>query len=174
MENKISTSIQYQISNVALFNEIFGNWDAFNAVLSKGPEAMKSYLLDMWNKLKEDLKNRNDLLIKDADKNVTVSDFDITINKTKNGTNIFFITFPDYDYTDAASKYVALALTPKMPKYYTLEYSEHAIDHSPCWVVGEFAIENSEKKHINHTTTDNMRLAWFAGFVLNKLESENY
>lgn len=172
-ESKISTSIQYQMSNVVLFNEVFGNWNNFNAELKKGPEEMKKYLFNMWNKLKEDLKNKPNLIIKDVDKNVTVSDFDVTFNKTKNGTNIFFITFPDYDYHDAASKYVALALTPTMPKYYTLECSEHAVDHTPCWVIGEFAIEEGKKKHINYGSVDNMRLTWFAGYILGKLESEN-
>ena len=172
-ENKISTSIQYQISNVKLFHEVFGNWKTFNEELNKGPEMMKKYFLEMWNRLKNELINNDNLIIKDIDKEVGASDFDVTYNKTKNGTSVFFITFPDYDYTDAASKYVALALTPIKPKYYTLEYSEHAINHTPSWVVGEFVIENSKKKHINHGTSDNMRLSWFAGYILGKLELEN-
>lgn len=172
-ESKISTSIQYQISNVLLFREVFDNWNNFNEELNKGPEEMRKYLFNMWNKLKEDLKNDENLIVKDIEKEITISDFDITFNKTKNGTSIFFITFPDYDYFDAASKYVALALTPTMPKYYTLEYSEHVIDHTPCWVIGEFAIEDAKKKHIKHGSTDNMRLTWFAGYILGKLESEN-
>ena len=172
-ENNISTSIQYQISNVKLFYEVFANWEIFNGKLNQGPEAMKNYLLEMWNNLKNELRNNEKLIIKDVDKEVSISDFDVTYNKTKNGTSVFFITFPDYNYTDAASKYVALALTPNMPKYYTLEYSEHAVDHSPCWVVGEWVVENTKTKHINHGTADNMRLTWFSGYIIGKLESEN-
>ena len=33
MENKISTSIQYQFTNAKLFNEIFANWKNFNEKL---------------------------------------------------------------------------------------------------------------------------------------------
>lgn len=172
-DNKISTSIQYQISNVVLFDSVFGNWRDFNENLNKGPEEMKKYLLEMWGSLKDRLKNNNNLIIKDFDKVVNVSDFDVTYNKTKNGTSVFFITFPDYDYTDGASKYVALALTPRMPRYFTLEYSEHAIDHSPCWVIGEFVIEESKRRHMNYGTIDNMRLTWFSGYILGKLEAEN-
>lgn len=170
---KVSTSIQYQISNVKLFSEVFSNWDVFKEKLNDGPEEMKKYLFEMWNNLKNELKSNENLIIKDIDKEVSVSDFDVTYNRTKNGTSIFFITFPDYDYRDAASKYVALALTPKMPKYYTLEYSEHQINNTPCWVIGEFVIEDSKKRHINCGTTDNMRLTWFSGYILGKLESEN-
>ena len=98
----------------------------------------------MWNTLKNDLKNNEKLIVKDIDKKVNISDFNVTYNKTKKGTSIFFITFPDYEYRDAASKYVALALTPDKPRYYTLEYSEHALDHSPCWVIGEWVVNNNE------------------------------
>lgn len=56
MENKISTSIQYQLTNVKLFNEVFYNWEVFNEQLNKGPEQMKRYLLEEWNHLKEGLK----------------------------------------------------------------------------------------------------------------------
>lgn len=175
MNNKISTSIQYQISNVVLFDSIYSDWKNFNEILNNGPGAMKKYLFDMWNKLKDDLKNDEKLIIKDLDKEVSLSDFDVTFNKTKNGTPIFFITFPDYDYKDGASKYVALALVHGMPRYFTLEYSEHIADNSPCWVVGEFVLDLDIKdiKHINYTTVDNMRLTWFAGFIMGLLESKN-
>ena len=35
MENKITTSIQYQLSNGKLFQEVFGNWRKFNEELKK-------------------------------------------------------------------------------------------------------------------------------------------
>ena len=172
-ERKISTSIQYQLSNVELFYEVFANWASFNSILEKGPSEMKKYLFDKWNTLKDELKSRDNLIVKDIDKEVTMSDFDITLNKTKNGTIVFFFTFPDYEYNDAASKYVALALAPKMPRYFTLEYSEDMFNHTRCWVIGEFAFKDSQKTHLNYGTTDNMRLTWFAGFILGKLESDN-
>ena len=172
-DRKISTSVQYQISNVKLFYEVFGNWKSFNEKLNSGPNGMKKYLFEMWNTLKEELRSNDNLIIKDIDKEVNISDFDVTYNRTKNWTSVFFITFPDYEYNDAASKYVALALTPNMPKYYTLEYSTHVMDNSPCWVIGEWIVESNKPKHINYGTTDNMRLTWFSGYILGKLESEN-
>ena len=158
---------------MVLFNEIFGNWNNFYQELNKGPSEMKNYLFNLWNKVKEDLKKNDNVIVKDIDKEVTISDFDVTFNKTENGTSIFFITFPDYEYRDAASKYVALALTPEMPKYYTLEYSENIFDNVPNWVIGEFIIKDSKKEHINYGTTDNMRLSWFAGYIIGILESKN-
>lgn len=64
-------------------------------------------------------------MIVNIDKEVTIKDFDITFNKTKNNTKVFFITFPDYEFYDSASKYVAIALTKDKPRYFTLEYSKH-------------------------------------------------
>ena len=38
------TSIQYQLSNNVLFNEVFGHWSEFSNVLRQGPDEMKKYL----------------------------------------------------------------------------------------------------------------------------------
>ena len=171
--NKISTSIQYHVSNILLFNKVFRDWPDFHEHLKSGIKNMQQYLVELWNKTRDELKNNDKLILKDLDKEVTADDFDVTLNVTKNRTVIYYITFPNYEYRDAASKYVALALTPKMPRYFTLEYSEHVTDHTPCWVVGEFVIKDSKKVHISHQTSDNMRLPWFAGYVLGLLESEN-
>ena len=173
MNNDISTSIQYQISNVVLFDQVYKNWVNFYEKIQKGPEEMKHFLFDMWNKLKLDLKNNKEIIVKDIDREVSINDFDVTFNRTKNGTSIFFITLPDYDYQDAASKYVAIALTPKMPRYFTLEYSKNSLDSSTCWFIGEFAIIENHKKHINYGKADNMRLSWFAGYILGMLEANN-
>ena len=171
--NKISTSIQYQMSNIVLFNEVYGNWINFNDRIKKGPEEMKQYLLEMWNKIKLSLKDRNDIIVKDKEKEVNINDFNVTYNRTKNGTSIFFLTLPDYEYQDAASKYVAVALTPMIPRFFTLEYSKSVVDGNTCWYVGEFVIDNNQKKHCNFGKSDNMRLSWFAGYIVGLLESEN-
>lgn len=173
MENKIKTSIQYQISHVKLFDEVFRNGQNFGAELQKGPAVMKEYLLNMWNNLKIELKDNDKFEFNDIDKEVTINEFNITFNKTKNGTSIFFITLPDYEYKDAAAKYIALALTNNGPRYFTLEYSEHVMDHTPCWVVGEWVINDGKKVHLNRGSVDNMRLSYFAGRVVGMLESAN-
>ncbi len=171
---KINTSIQYQLTNVKMFNEIFENWKNFSSFLSQGPTVMKSYLLKEWNDLKDNLKDDERLLLKDLNKDVTIDDFNVTFNKTQNGTPVFFFTFPDYEYRDAASKYVALALTKNMPRFFTLEYSEKIMTQELCWVIGEFLItSNGQKQHNNYGEVDNDRLSWFAGYILGLLESEN-
>ena len=98
-------------------------------------------------------------------------DFDITFNKSDSGVSIFFFKFPEYEYNDAASKYVALALTPTMPRYFTLEYSESFLTKERQFVFGEFKIDENTRtrKHINYGTVDNDRLTFFAGLVLNKV-----
>ena len=171
MENKISTSIQYQITNVKLFDEIFANWRSFNEKLQAGPSIMRKWLCDEWNNIKEILKQRDDLIVKDIGKEVTANDFDITYNKSDSGVSIFFFTFPEYEYNDAASKYVALALTPAMPRYFTLEYSESFLTKERQFVFGEFKVDENTrtKKHINYGVVDNDRISFFAGLVLNKV-----
>ena len=119
------------------------------------------------------MKQKNtEIEIQDLDKIVTADDFNVTYNKTVNGTSVFFFTFPDYDYRDAASKYVALALTKQRPRYFTLEYADDFITHEPYWVVGEFVIEGNGKAHRNLAHADNQRLTWFAGHIIGFLEAE--
>ena len=78
------------------------------------------------------------------------------------------------EHRDAASKYVALALTKNMPRFFTLEYSEKIMTQELCWVIGEFLITpNGQKQHNNYGEVDNDRLSWFAGYILGLLESEN-
>ena len=179
-ENKPKTSIQYQFTNIKLFYEVFSNWKNFKKILASGPNNMKNYLYSEWNKLADTLKENDSLEIVDIDKNVTVDDFNITVNTTSNNIVIFYFTFPNHQYADASSKYVALALTPNMPRYFTLEYgTELTIEHDKglipsktTWFMGEFCIENGKKKHINYGKIDNMRLSYFAGRVCKLLEEE--
>ena len=166
MEQKISTSVQYQFTNNILFDEIFKGWENFKKHLDAGPDDMKKYLFQRWNESNEMLKKNERLELKDVDKKVSVDDFNITFNKTQNGSSVFFFIFPDYAYRDAASKCVALAFTKNGPKYFTLEYSEHVSNHEPCWVIGEFYIDNGQKQHKNYGTVDNDRITYFAGKVL--------
>lgn len=173
MNEKIKTSIQYQLTNVRMFKNIFQNWEEFNKVLSSGPDNMKAYLYNQWNDVRNKLKDNDKISLNDVNKVVTINDFDVTFNKTKNGTPVFFMTFPDYEYVDAASKYIALALTKEMPRFFTLEYSEKFATKEKCWVIGEFCIKDGKVRHMNYGETDNMRLSWFAGYILGKLESEN-
>jgi len=175
MENKITTSIQYQLSNGKLFQEIFGNWRKFNEELKKGPENMRQWLFDKWYEVKEELKDRPDLILRDLDRKVTKEEFGISFAQTKKGTNVFFFIFPDYEYTDAASKYVALALTPRKPRYITLEYTKRYGTTEKQFVMGEFVFneEINKKMHKNYGNVDNDRIGYFARSVLDMIEREN-
>jgi len=114
------------------------------------------------------------LKARDIDKEVSISDFNATAYKTKNGTSVFFFTFPDCDFIDGSSKYVAFAWAPQRPMYFTLEYSEHALDnHKPCWVFGEFFVKDSRQQHNNYGTIDDIGLKEFVSLVLEKLDSQN-
>ena len=169
---KINTSIQYQLSNIELPNDVFANFEEFDALLKSGPDSIKQYLVDQWNAIKEIVKYREDLEIKDLNKEVSKDDFEVTFNKTKNGSPIFFITFPDYNFFDAASKYVAIALTVQGVKYYTYEYSQK-LTGEPTWVIGEFYIKDGKFAHKNYGTSEDSRMSWFAGFITSFLETLN-
>ena len=166
------TSIQYQFSNVRLFSEIFGNWKEFQLHLFGGPQSFQQYLFDLWNQIRNDLAH-SDILVNDIDKQVSIKDFNITVNQTSNGSKLFFLTLPDHDYPDAASKYVALVLTPTRPRYFTLEYSQNVLTKEKQMIIGELAIdENGYKEHTNYGPCDNTRLGYFGGFVMGLLESQ--
>lgn len=174
MENKITTSIQYQLSNGKLFQEVFGNWRKFNEELKKGPENMREWLLAKWKEVREELQAKPEIILKDKEREVTKEDFNISFQQTKQGTNIFFFLFPDYDGTDAASKYVALVLAPKIPRYITLEYSQNFVTKQKQYVIGEFVLDEKthQKTHLNYGSVDNDRISYFAGYVLGMIEGE--
>lgn len=171
MNNKVNTSVQYQYTNNILLGEVFMNWQNFEKVLSSGPDNMKKYLLDTWNITKDKLSKDDRLILKDLNSNVTIDDFDVTYTRTKKGIHVFIFTFPEYGYRDGASKYVAVALTEKEPSYFTLEYSEHQ-DEQPCWVIGEFALEDKELVHHNYDTIDNKDLSSFGSWLVNHLDNK--
>ena len=52
---KKEISIQYYVTNIRLFQEVFYNWQEFYQNLSKGLDNMQEYLYNLWNKSKEEL-----------------------------------------------------------------------------------------------------------------------
>ena len=171
-EKKKLTSVQYRFSVSRLVFNIFYDWENFDAALSAGPNKFKEYLVDEWNKLKAELIADPELELRDGAREVSVDDFDITINKTKKERPVFFITLPDYDYRDATGKYIALALLDKAPRYFILEYSEDMETHEPAWVIGELRVKDKQVLHKAIDVADNMRITWFAGFILGLLDEE--
>lgn len=166
--NKISTSIQYQLTNVKFFDDIFLDFKTFHQDLGKGPDFMKERLCREWYELKEELKNHSNLIVKDMDKKVTKDDFNVTYNETEKGIPVFFFEFPDYEYNDAASKYVALVVSQKRLSFMTLEYSNNILTGERQYVIGEFYVDEKtdQVSHRNYGTIDNDRLSYFVGYIL--------
>ena len=185
--DKRGTSIQYQVSNVYLFNMVYGKWNEFADKLNKGPQAMKEMLFDAWNEVKENLLKNEEIEVLDKDREITKDDFEITMNKTKKGITIFYIIFPDTD-SPAASKCVAIALTPQMPRYFTMEYSTALSDlvrmmgedaviemigkdvydnrkERKEFIMGEFVLTQEGVKHINLGEIPNGTIANFGYHV---------
>ena len=167
--NKVSTSVQYEFTNKYLFDAVVKGWANFNQHLTKGDRFMKTMLCNEWDRLKDELMKNSTLELKDAERIVGYDDFGVTINYTDNGSIVFFFRFPNFDFSDGASRYVALALTSDIPRYFTLEYSENPNTHDREYVVGELLLNGNKKEHKSYGVVDNDRLSYFAGYVMNIL-----
>ena len=166
------TSIAYFLTNRILLEKIFFGWNEFNEKLQKGSNAVKKELYDLWNITKDKLEKNNGLKIIDLEKNPTVDNFDITSNITKNNIRIFYFIFPDADVAMAQCKCTALALTPNVPRYFTMEYSTKIID-KVSFVFGEWQMnfKPNEFVHKNYGKLTNPTINDFAKRIHEILES---
>lgn len=164
-DKKRKISLQYQLTNVFLFNEVFGNWKEFNEILKAGPDAVIQFLFNKWNELKEYFVKREDLEVQDSEREITIEEFNVVYTPIDN-IPIFFFIFPDIVYKDAASKYVALALTEKAPRYITLECSENRLTNETHWAYGEFKFEDNHLVHLNYGKALDISLNAFQDFVI--------
>ena len=136
--NKISKSIQFQLTNVAFLEYVFKNTDEIKSLLEQGPDSFKEYLLSEWNRIKDALSQDDRILVKDLDKDITKDSFDITVNTTDNGTSIYYFIFPDYEFADPASKCVAVILTDTDPRFINMEYQMSSFGVKRYFTFGEF------------------------------------
>ena len=136
--NKISKSIQFQLTNVAFLEYVFKNTDEIKSLLEQGPDSFKEYLLSEWNRIKDALSQDDRILVKDLDKDITKDSFDITVNTTDNGTTIYYFIFPDYEFADPASKCVAVILTDTDPRFINMEYQMSSFGVKRYFTFGEF------------------------------------
>lgn len=166
----ISTSRAYIASQIKLRNEVFNNWTTFFKALSGGPNVMKQYLSNMWNSITDkDVKDGTP--INDLDRHIDENDFDITFN-VFNGIRVFFIIFPNPTSIQAQAKCVAVAFTPNMPRYFTMEIGLHYLTNETYYVFGEWKIENNYYKHLNHGPLNHDTIESFASSVCNLINSE--
>lgn len=136
--NKISKSIQFQLTNVAFLEYVFKNTDEFKSLLEQGPDSFKEYLLSEWNRIKDALSQDDRILVKDLDKDITKDSFDITVTTSDNGTTIYYFIFPDYEFADPASKCVAVILTDTDPRFINMEYQMSSFGVKRYFTFGEF------------------------------------
>lgn len=171
---KRRTSIHYFIAHMKIRNLIFENWTKFNQLLNKGPEALKQYFCELWNELKEDFKNRDDLEIIDMDKTVNPEDFEISYSVLNNEINAFTFVMPKLLSDYAQAECVSLVLTPKIPRYFTFELSEN-LNREKCYVIGEWQIdfENNDYKHKSYGSIDEPSIGRFLGRINKIIEEKN-
>lgn len=166
----MKTSIQYHMTNKKLFDDVYLEPKKFFNDLNKGPDFMKERLLEEWNELKNTLSKVPDLEIVDLDKEVTIADFDIGYAEAGENTQIFFFTFPEFDFGDASSRYIALVIGEGLPRYFTLEQSENYLDDETHYVIGEWKVMdefgNVQITHVNHGFVENNNLETFMSNIL--------
>lgn len=169
MDGKKETSIAYYISHIWLRGEVFNNWAEFNSDLSKGPKVMQEKLVNAWNNIRDKLVANEQVIVKDRDRIVTPKDFKISFGKTESGCSIFYISFPDSEVYRAEAKCVAIAFTPKMPKYFTMEYAYNE-------VMIKFITEQKQEQ-VPETMLDKNKFIvgeWYINFETKAFEHRNY
>jgi hypothetical protein len=166
--NKKEVSISYTFSNINLFESIYYDWKEFYDNLVLGKEAIQKYLLGLWNELDKQLSDDRYIYLDKSEVPVTIADFDINMLKTEKGITIFAFTLPK-GYYPGASKYVALALTDKNPRYFTFEYTYSDNEY----VFEEFKPVEKGIKHINYGSYNFNELDNFFDLVISIVDREN-
>ena len=84
---KRRTSIHYFMAHMKIRNLVFEDWPKFNQLLNEGPEALKQYFCELWSKVKEEFKDRDDLELIDMDKKVSMEEFEILYSVLNNNSS---------------------------------------------------------------------------------------
>lgn len=147
--NKIETSIAYQFSNCYMRNMVFYRFSYFYKNLKEGPVKMKNFLVDRWYELVDGLRDNNNIIVSDIEKVVLPSEFDITVNKTRDNSIVYFIKMPNSNIYKAESICVAVALTKDKPRYFTLELGRN-VNGDKNYFMGEFVLIDDNFKHVNY------------------------
>lgn len=174
----METSKAYYMSHILLRNKIFFESKEFNEYLSKGPQVMRQYLLDLWNSIDE--KNfKEGAIIKDIDRAVSVDDFDISFRPSEE-KNIFFFIMPDPVCYQAEAKAVALIISKTNEiRYITMEIWSNNEEENmkkilgesyiPQYTIGEWVLEENQFKHLNLGKIPRNTIECFASFIIEKL-----
>lgn len=163
---KRKTSIHYFLAHMEIRNLVFEDWTKFNQLLSQGPEVLKEYFCDLWEKQKNKFLDRYDLEVLDLDREIKKEDFGISYSVLDKELKCFNFIMPKplTDYGQAVC--ISVVLTSRIPRYFTLEYSKN-FNGQNCYVVGEWQIdfENNDYMHKNYGALDTSNTADFLGRI---------
>ena len=144
----LTSSIQYQVSNVIISRDIlYSTGPFFEKVLSR--HALPHYLNFLWQSVKNE--NNPNVEFNDIDKDITENDFKVTEYFPQKNLLCILIEYPDYEYHDAASKYGFIVAGNFMPTaYFTFEYGMSIFTKEPIFFVGRWIDNKGMVAHANH------------------------
>ncbi len=143
----MQTSRAYVLTNIILRQEIFENWQNFYNHLHKGAKHMQKYLYKLWHSIDEKTLN-NEIPLIDINREVKVDDFKIFMELVNN-IPIFFFVFPEPEVVMRQAKCVALSLSTKAPRYFTMElFGNYSGNYK--YEIGEWVVEDLNYVHTEH------------------------
>ncbi|MBQ3145215.1 MAG: hypothetical protein IJB90_01305 [Clostridia bacterium] len=139
---KRKVSIHYFFAHNKIRNFIFEECEKVNELLINGPDEIKKYFCLLWNELKNELNNGQDLEIIDNDKQIKPDDFGVSYSILKNNIKVFNFIMPKPVTEINQAECISLVLTPKIPRVFTLELGEN------CYIIGEWKIDFEENDYV--------------------------
>ena len=119
------TSVLYNFGNYKLEYDVIHDYGRICGVLNSGPDALKEYLVGLWNETREGLMNSQDVNVLDIQRVVSTDDFDVSYNLSSKKEPVFFITLPDYNNNISESKCIAVAITEEKPRFFSMQYNKN-------------------------------------------------
>ena len=170
-EKNNKTSILYNIGNYKLEYDVIHDYGKMCGIFNNGPEAVKEYLVDIWNETRENLMKQNDVKVLDVERVVSKDDFDVTFNMSTKKEPVFFITLPNYNNWLSESLCIAFAITENKPRFFTMEHHQSG-NNEEEFVLGEieFRYLTNDFQHNNYGTLERKTVSNFATRVLEILE----
>lgn len=139
---KRKVSIHYYFVHNKIRNFIFEECEKVNELLLKGPEEIKKYFCFLWNEVRDELNDRQDLEIIDNDKEIKPEDFGVSYSILNSNIKVFNFIMPKPVKEINQAECVSLVLTPKIPRVFTLEVGEEG------YIIGEWKIDFEENDYV--------------------------
>lgn len=139
---KRKVSIHYFFAHNKIRNFIFEECEKVNELLIKGPDEIKKYFCLLWNELKDELHNGQDLEIVDNNKEIKPDDFEVSYTILNNNIKVFNFIMPKPVTEINQAECISLVLTPKIPRVFTLELGEEE------YIIGEWEIDFEENDYV--------------------------